>query len=455
MYGRGSDSISAVPVLAAGMLLGAPGAVVVALVSGLAHGLVSRRRWYKALFNCGNYMLAAAVASAAFHAAGARLTPDNLPLLVAVATATGIAHYTHTLLTAVAIAVEHRTSPLRAWVEHFGWLWPQYAAAGVLALLLALAYHEFGIAGAAAFVVPPAMMLYTAKQYIDKTSHSVTQLRALNGELHELNDDLAHEIRQREAAEEENARLAHDAARAAALEELSQLKSQFISVASHELRTPLTTVVGYTELILGDTPEDDPRHGMVAITARCAQQLAGLVDNLLDASRIEAGQLSVDPTEVDLESAIAPVLELVGAGAPKHSLVAAVAADARWVHADPDRLRQILTNLVGNAVKYSPAGGQVLVAARSAAGGAIELSVSDQGLGIPADELDRIFDPYQRVNAVANRRIKGTGLGLYIVRHLVELHGGTIRVESVVGRGSTFIVSLPAAATVGSDLSSR
>src|SRR5207244_10432280 len=142
------------------------------------------------------------------------------------------------------------------------------------------------------------------------------------------------------------------------------------------------------------------------------------------------GLLSVDRIEVGLEAAVAPVLELVGAGAPKPSLVAAVAADARRVHADADRLRQILTNLVGNAVKYSPAGGQVLVAARPGADGWIELSVSDQGLGIPAGELDRIFDPYQRVNAVATRRIKGTGLGLYIVRHLVELHGGTIRVES-------------------------
>src|SRR5439155_25521918 len=114
----------------------------------------------------------------------------------------------------------------------------------------------------------------------------------------------------------------------AALEELSQLKSQFISVASHELRTPLTTVVGYTELILADTPEEDPRRGMVAITARCAQQLAGLVDNLLDASRIEAGQLSVDPTEVDLESPAAPGPELPGAGAANHPPVAAAAAAA-------------------------------------------------------------------------------------------------------------------------------
>jgi signal transduction histidine kinase len=444
VYGRASYSISTVPVLAAGMLLGAPGGVVVALASGLALALFRRLPWYKALFNCGNYVLAASVAATLFHAAGARMAPDNLPFLLVLAVATGLIHYTHMLLTAVAIAVEHRISPLRAWTEEFAWLWPQYAVLGVLSVLLALAYHEFGLAGAAAFVAPPVLMLYNAKQYVEHTTDSVRQLRGLNDELLTLNGDLARAIEQREATEEENARLAHEAARAAALEELSRLKSRFISVASHELRTPLTAVVGYADLVLSDTPKDDPRHAMLTTAQRCARQLAGLVDNLLDASRIEAGQLSVHPTSVDLDAVVAAVLEVVRVGAPKHTLIAAVGG-ARWVRADPDRLRQILMNLVGNAVKYSPAGGQVLVAARPGADGQVELSVSDQGLGIPADELDRIFDPYQRVSSTATRRIKGTGLGLFIVRNLVELHGGTIRVESVVGRGSTFAVSLPSA----------
>jgi signal transduction histidine kinase len=445
VYGRSTYSISTVPVLTAAILLGAAGAVVVALASGLANAFFRRLPWYKALFNCGNYVLAASIAATVFHAAGARLAPDNLPFLLTLAIGTGLIHYTHMLLTAVAIAVEHRTSPLRAWTEEFAWLWPQYAVLGVLAVLLALAYQQFGLAGAAAFVAPPVLMLYNAKQYIDRTTDSVRQLRGLNDELLALNGDLARAIQQREAAEEENARLAHEAARAAALEELSLLKSRFISVASHELRTPLTAVVGYADLVLGDTPKDDPRYPMLVTTQRCARQLAGLVDNLLDASRIEAGQMSVQPSVVDLEATVAAVLEVVRGGAPKHSLVGAVGTGARWVLADPDRLRQILMNLVGNAVKYSPAGGQILVAARPGPDGWLDLSVSDQGLGIPTAELDRIFDPYQRVNSTATRRIKGTGLGLFIVRHLVELHGGTIRVESAVGRGSTFAVALPSA----------
>jgi hypothetical protein len=183
VYGRGSYAVSTVPVLAAGMLLGAGGAVAVALVSGLAHAAVRRLPWYKALFNCGNYVLAAALAAVVFQAAGAELALGNLPFLVALAAATGLVHYLHMLLTAVAIAAEHRTSPLRAWAEHFAWLWPHYPVLGVLALLLALAYRAFGLTGVAAFVVPPVMMLYTAKQYLDRTTAGMRELRALRSEL--------------------------------------------------------------------------------------------------------------------------------------------------------------------------------------------------------------------------------------------------------------------------------
>jgi signal transduction histidine kinase len=443
LFDRSSFAVSVVPVLAAGVLLGVPGAAAVALVSGVAHALVRRLVWYKALFNCGNYVLGAALAATVFHLAEPHLTPENLPFLAVLAAAAGLAHYAHTLPLAVVIAGEHRVRPDRVWVEHFAWVWPQYAVLGVLALLLALAWRVFGLWGAAAFLAPPAMMLLTAKQYIDRTTESVRQLRALNDELRGLNVELTGEIRQREAAEAESARLAHEAARVAALEEMNELKSRFVSIASHELRTPLTAVVGYTELALTATPPDDQRHGLLRMAHRGALQLAELVDNLLDTSRIELRKMTVNPEPVDLEDALPPVFDTLRAGTSTHALLSTIAPEARWVRADPARLRQILTNLVGNAVKYSPAGGQVLVAVRPGAPGRVELSVSDQGIGIPAEELDRIFDPYQRVDLSVSRKIKGTGLGLYIVRHLVELHGGSIRVESALGRGSTFTLSLP------------
>jgi signal transduction histidine kinase len=290
-------------------------------------------------------------------------------------------------------------------------------------------------------------MLYTAKQYVDHTTNSVRQLRELNAELTATNQRLVEEIQQRAAAETEAARLTEEAARAAALEELSQLKSRFVSIASHELRTPLTTLAGYTELVLADTPPDDPRHAMLERAYQSAGQLAKLIDDLLDVSRIETGRMTVEPAAVDLAAVIPTHAESLAGGAPRHRLVVAVAPDARWVEADPERIQQILTNLIGNAIKYSPGGGQVSVTtARGDRPGYVEISVADEGLGIPADQIDSIFDPYQRVRSPATRRIRGTGLGLYIVRHLVELQDGSVRVESEVGRGSTFIVSLPVAA---------
>jgi signal transduction histidine kinase len=237
------------------------------------------------------------------------------------------------------------------------------------------------------------------------------------------------------------------AARTAALEELSRLRSGFISIASHELRTPLTTILGFSELLLAEAPPEDPRHRFLAIIRDDARQLAALVENLLDVSRIENGRLALEPVPLDLAAALPPLLEALGAAAPAHALRAEVDPAARWVLADPPKLQQILANLVGNAIKYSPRGGRVLVAARpDQPPGRVALAVSDEGVGIPPEHLGRIFERFQRVDSAATRGIRGTGLGLYIVKHLVELHGGAVRVESAVGRGSTFRFTLPAAA---------
>ncbi|HEY3108486.1 MAG TPA: histidine kinase dimerization/phospho-acceptor domain-containing protein, partial [Chloroflexota bacterium] len=161
--------------------------------------------------------------------------------------------------------------------------------------------------GAAAFVAPPVLMLDTAKHHDDHTTDSARQLRRLNDELVALKDDLARAIRQREATEEENARLAHEAARAAALEELSRLKSRFISAASHGLRTPLTAVVGYADLVLADTDKDDPRYAMLTIVQLAGRELADQFADLVDVLSIEAWQLPVKPTAADLEAALAAV----------------------------------------------------------------------------------------------------------------------------------------------------
>jgi len=443
-FDRSSSALAVVPVLAAGMVLGVRGAAMTALAGGMAHAAMRRLPWYRTLLSCTTDVVSASLAALVFGFAGGAPAPGGMARLVVLGAAMGLAHHLYVFLVALAVSAEHDAPRQRARAEQLGWSWPGSAMLGVTAALLALAYAQLGAWGVVAVVAPATIVLLIAKRDAGRTAESVPELRRLNDELHALNRELRDEIRQRELAEAENARLAGEAARAAALQEANELKSRFISIASHELRTPLTMLSGYTELILAETAPDDPRHEMLACAHQAAVELAELVENLLDASRIELGKMEIRPVVVDLEATVEAVLDGLRTGAGRHPLVAAVEPEARWVHADPARLRQILLNLVGNAIKYSPGGGEVRVGAR-AAGGLVEISVADRGIGIAPDELGRIFDPYKRATPPANAQIKGTGLGLYIVRNLVELHGGTVRVESQRDRGSTFVVTLPIA----------
>jgi diguanylate cyclase (GGDEF)-like protein len=442
LFGRSSYSLSTVPILAAAMGMGVPGAIVVGASSQLFRGLRRRTRWNKVLFNVSTYVLTGAAVAALYGRMGAPLTAANLPTSLGPALLVGSGFSLHTLIVAVGMATELRVSPLRVWSENFRWLWLHYLVLGAMGLLLATAYAEFGMLGAAAFVVPPLMMRHVAKQYIDRALENVRQLRRMN-------EQLQIEIAQRKTAEAENARLAEEAARAAALEELNRLKSEFISIASHELRTPMTSIMGFSELLLEHETPSEMRERWLLFINKESRQLASLVDNLLDVSRIETGRIALQLGAVDLQAAVDDVLGPLAASAPHHTLTVDLAPDARWVQADPGKLGQILMNVIGNAIKYSLKGGRIDVTARRDPAGQIMVAVSDQGVGIPTEYRDRIFERFQRVDTSETRGIRGSGLGLYIVRHLVELHGGTIEVESEIGKGSTFRFTLPCPTSQG------
>jgi signal transduction histidine kinase len=233
--------------------------------------------------------------------------------------------------------------------------------------------------------------------------------------------------------------------RAAALEELNRLQREFISIASHELRTPATAVLGFSEILVDRLSEDDPNRDIAAMVHEQSIQLASLLEDVLDASRLEAGRVELYLEPIDLASVLDSLLSTVEGRSPSHRLVADLEPAASAVRADPIKLKRILGNLVDNAVKYSPRGGTVTVAARlGRRPGWVEVTVADEGIGIPADQLESVFDRFHRVDATDTRRVRGTGLGLYIVRQLVELHGGTVRAEGRPGGGSLFRLELPA-----------
>jgi PAS domain S-box-containing protein len=234
------------------------------------------------------------------------------------------------------------------------------------------------------------------------------------------------------------------------LRSVDRMKTEFVSTVSHELRTPLTIIKGAIATLLDDKEgffsDDDKREFYEMINADC-DRLTRLIDDLLNVSRIEQGkamQLNLKP--VDLAALVAKVLNAQRAFIlpDRHSLESDFSADFPTIEADPDKLDQVLTNLVSNAVKYSPRGGAVRVSGSFNKGdGTVSFAVSDQGLGIPREHMKRVFDRFHRVDNRDNREIGGTGIGLFLVNALTKAHNGTVSVSSEVGKGSTFTVTLP------------
>jgi len=227
------------------------------------------------------------------------------------------------------------------------------------------------------------------------------------------------------------------------LEAIDRTKSAFVAVASHELRTPLTALQGFSELLaLRRLPSEEvARFGRIMHGE--ARRLARIVSDLLDLSRIEQGLApTLDRATVDLGALVADIGEVMRRAAPRHPIEIDCPTDLPLIDADPDALERILMNLMGNAVKYSHAGSPIQVRVR-ATGPEVALSVEDRGCGIPVHEQARVFEAYYRA-ADAARLARGAGIGLAVVRALVEAHRGTIHLDSVPGGGTRATVTLPA-----------
>jgi signal transduction histidine kinase/CRP-like cAMP-binding protein len=246
--------------------------------------------------------------------------------------------------------------------------------------------------------------------------------------------------------------------KATQLEAVSRHKSQFLASMSHELRTPLNAIIGFSEVLLDPslgTLSDEERHEFLTNILTSGKHLLRLINDVLDLSKVEAGKMELQREPVTLVDVVDGVLGTVKALATRKRILvqSEVPADLGPVHADPARLKQILYNLLSNAIKFTPEEGQVRVAARGAveeqrgsgAGGrqCVEVSVTDTGIGISPAHQERIFEEFEQVPDLARPPQEGTGLGLALVKKLVQMHGGTIRVASALGQGSTFAFTIP------------
>jgi signal transduction histidine kinase len=252
--------------------------------------------------------------------------------------------------------------------------------------------------------------------------------------------NLAQDLARRCALAIDNARLYREA------REAISIRDEFLSVAAHELKTPMTSLRGYAQLLerefeKGDSPNPD-RARRAALTIQIqADKLARLVSQLLDISRIQSGKLAIECQPTDVSLLVHEVIETARTQLKQHTLVARLPSEL-VLDIDPLRIEQVVTNLLDNAIKYSPEGGQIDVTLT--ANDQVHLTVRDRGVGVPPEHRALIFDRFYQAHAGGPlTSMAGMGLGLYISRQIVELHGGTIEAEFPEDRGTRLVVTLP------------
>ncbi len=226
------------------------------------------------------------------------------------------------------------------------------------------------------------------------------------------------------------------------IEQLSRLRAEFVSTVSHEFRTPLTGIQGFSEMMRDEDLTVAQMREYAGDINTDALRLARLIADMLDLDRMESGRMTLHLEPLDLNGIVAAASAQFRLSASTHPIELDLEDGLPVIAGDPDRLRQVVTNLLSNAVKYSPAGGAVQVRTTHEAA-TVLLTIRDHGLGIPADQLETIFDRYSRIASKATATIQGTGLGLPIVRQIVQLYQGKVWATSEQGQGSVFHVQLP------------
>jgi signal transduction histidine kinase len=435
-----SFSISSAVAFASLLLFGPLSAALVAMCGGLVSTLVSvieRRRQaeptggvpflQKALFNMAASGLAVAFGGGIYLLLGGKvneIAPLSNALPLALATIS--AEFASEALVVGVVSLQTSRPALQIWKQNFSWAVPM----SILSVTiggggLALGYQIADLLGLLVFFLPLAFTIYAFRLYVGQTK---AQMDRLEETIAERTNDL-------QKANEE-------------LKRQDRAKTNFFSVINHEMRSPLTGILGYTELMLLSQPLTADQAEMLHTIKDNSQRILDLVNNILDVSRLEDGRLNIIPQIMGVQPAVTKAVAVVKPLAKKKRIWIRIDAPEAmiYVHGDPKRVGQILVNLLNNAVKYTPDTGSVTVVVRkNEATNVVEIRVSDNGIGIPADQLPYIFDRFSRIERPEIQHTVGTGLGLSIAKGLVEAHGGKIWVESEEGRGTRFTFTLPVA----------
>ncbi len=353
-----------------------------------------------------------------------------------------VQYIANTILIAIEKAYKIKESTWHTWRTYYLWTSVTYFAGASAAGIIAILINTYGFYAVVATAPIILIICFTYQTYLKNIESSIAQTEAAKLHVQEL----SRYISELQRSEEARGQLLVRAERARTeAEAANRIKDEFLATLSHELRTPLTSLLGWSS-VLREAKRDEKvlNQGLEAID-RNAKVQAQLIDDLLDVSRIVSGKLNLDVRPLDICSVTRAAINVVRPAADAKNIRLDYSAESGVgaISADSARLQQIVWNLLSNAVKFTPHGGKITVRI-SQEGSHTKLTVKDTGQGIDAEFLPRVFDRFRQADSSTTRSFGGLGLGLAIVRHLVELHGGTVSAESEgVGKGATFSARFP------------
>ncbi len=416
--------------------------VAVSGVIGSAMAKDGNRKPIHLAFNCGNVVLSAATASLGYTLVGgvnsAPVPAQIFPLIIA----TTMNFLANTVLVTTAISIDARKKFFETWKESGLWTAVSAYAGLTLSAGMLLMLKLFGPTGLALGIPPCWLLAAFYKSYKERHEEQQKRIR----QVEELNVELEDKVAERTQELQEVLSRIEQANRQLVtaneqLIEANRAKSEFLANVSHELRTPLNAIIGFSELLhdrsFGDL--NGQQDGFVKDINESGEHLLRLINDILDLSKIEAGKMEVHKERFDIAKTIQDTVSMIGPQATKKKLSLTVdcSADIGAGEADPGMFRQVLLNLLSNAVKFTPAGGEVRVMAHRE-GYDLTIDVEDSGIGIAEEDLEHIFDEFFQVDGSYSRNYGGTGLGLALVRRMVEMLNGSISVRSRPGEGSCF-----------------
>ena len=428
------------------LLYGGPAAVLVSALEGIAATLIISKRPRTILFNSAilatSTFCTATVLHLKFGSIVAISQEFSQTFFIAVCLMALVQYIANTVLIAIEKASKIKESIWDTWRTYYLWTSVTYFAGASAAGIIAILINRHGFYAVVATAPIILIICFTYQTYLKNIEASLEQTEAARLHVEELSRYIA----QLQRSEESRGQLLLRAERARAeAEAANRIKDEFLATLSHELRTPLTSLLGWSSVLReGKRDEKVLAQGIDAID-RNARVQAQLIDDLLDVSRIVSGKLNLDVRPLDIASVARAAINVVQPAADAKGITLDYYAEPGLgaISADSARVHQIIWNLLSNAVKFTPHGGKISLRVEQDETDA-RVTVKDSGQGIDPEFLPRVFDRFRQADSSTTRSFGGLGLGLAIVRHLVELHGGTVSAQSDgVGKGATFTVTFP------------